>query len=531
MLRFPISSIGKHRTEEQGSGLQPGGRRFFRWMERILMASGLALVLFYGAARVESWFASRQALEAFTQAETAVGSPAENLADKADDALSFPEQLEPPEVDFTLWGEQRIEAYQRAIEKQSAVPLAVLRIPKLSLEVPLLDGTDDLTLNHAVGRIAGTARPGEPGNIGIAGHRDGFFRGLKDVRDGDTIELKTLRGTTTYIVDQIEIVTPHQVEVLRPTSVPSLTLVTCYPFYFLGSAPQRYVVKASLSPEKNGDSENLSAPAMKEIQTRRTQMNLFKKAGFMRKGAGVIVLAALALGTAAAQDSTVTTVAHGQPEFNTQVKNAEIVYVEGNDLVLKLENGRVEHLIVPDSDKFVIDSKEVGVRELVPGTKLTQTVTTMTTPRFVNSVRTIEGKVWHVNSPTSLILNLPDNTNQTFKVPDHATFTINGEQKTVFDLRKGMKIKATIVSDEEKSVVEQAKFAYGKAPQIATPQEVGVLLFVTPREPQATLASVEEPAELLPATGSSLPFIALLGTFAIAVSVGLGFARRRGFSL
>ena len=528
MLKFIKSSIGKRRSEEHGR--QPGGRKLFRWAERVLMASGLALVFFCGAARVESRFASRRALEAFTQAETTVVSRTENLAGKADDTLPFPEQLESPEVDFTLWDEQRIEAYQRAIEKQSAVPLAVLRIPKLSLEVPLLDGTDDLTLNHAVGRIAGTARPGEPGNIGIAGHRDGFFRGLKDVRDGDTIELQTLRGTTTYIVDQIEIVTPHQVEVLRPTSVPSLTLVTCYPFYFFGSAPQRYVVKASLSPEKNGDPENLSAPAMNE-QTRRKQMNLFKKASFMRKGAGVIVFAALALGTAAAQDSTVTTVAHGQAEFSTQVKNAEIVYVEGNDLVLKLENGRVEHLIVPDSDKFVIDGKEVGVRELVPGTKLTQTVTTMTTPRFVNSVRTIEGKVWHVNPPTSLILNLPDNTNPTFKVPDHATFTINGEQKTVFDLRKGMKIKATIVSDEEQSVVEQAKLAYGKAPQVATPQEVGVLLFVTPRQPQATLASVEEPAELLPATGSSLPFIALIGTFAIAVSVGLGFARRQGYAL
>ena len=162
------------------------------------------------------------------------------------------EELEPPNVDFSLWGEQRVKLTDRALaDKHPERPLAVLRIPKISLEAPLFDGTDDLTLNHAVGRIAGTSRPGEPGNIGIAGHRDGFFRGLKDVRVGDAIELKTLKGTDTYIVDQIQIVSPRQVEVLRPKSVPSLTLVTCYPFYFFGSAPQRYIVTASLSPEKN----------------------------------------------------------------------------------------------------------------------------------------------------------------------------------------------------------------------------------------------------------------------------------------
>ena len=80
-------------------------------------------------------------------------------------------------------------------------------------------------------------------------------------------------------------------------------------------------------------------------------MNLFKKATVMNKGTAAILLALVAFGAAAAQDSTVTTIAHGQPSFDTQVKNAEIVYVEGNDLVLKLENGRVEHLVVHDSDR------------------------------------------------------------------------------------------------------------------------------------------------------------------------------------
>jgi LPXTG-site transpeptidase (sortase) family protein len=151
--------------------------------------------------------------------------------------------------------------------------MAVLRVPKIGLEVPLLEGTDDLTLNHAVGRIAGTARPGEAGNIGIAGHRDGFFRGLKDVAVGDAIELQTPKGTDKYIVDQIQIVKPNQVEVLKQRSVRSLTLVTCYPFYFLGSAPRRYIVTASLSRETNGEAGNLnlSSPSTANNPTRRAK--------------------------------------------------------------------------------------------------------------------------------------------------------------------------------------------------------------------------------------------------------------------
>ena len=125
-------------------------------------------------------------------------------------------------------------------------PLAVLRIPKVHLEVPVLDGTDDLTLNRGVGHIVGTVRPGEDGNIGIAGHRDGFFRALKDVGPGDTIELVTPKRVVRYAVDQIVLVRPEDVSVLQPRSRPSLTLVTCYPFYFVGSAPQRYIVQASV---------------------------------------------------------------------------------------------------------------------------------------------------------------------------------------------------------------------------------------------------------------------------------------------
>jgi len=137
----------------------------------------------------------------------------------------------------------------------------------------LLDGTGALTLNHAVGRIAGTAWPGESGNIGIAGHRDSFFRGLRDVRVGDAIELETPTATNIYIVDQTQIVTPDAVDVLLPRSTPSLTLVTCYPFYFVGSAPQRFIVSASLTQQIESDARRPGTPAPSITTMQLTRRN------------------------------------------------------------------------------------------------------------------------------------------------------------------------------------------------------------------------------------------------------------------
>ena len=147
--------------------------------------------------------------------------------------------------DFRFWSPKRIEAYQASFAAKIAAPLAVLKIPSIGIEVPVLEGTDDLTLNRAVGHIAGTPIPGEKGNIGIAGHRDGFFRGLKDIQPGDFLDLYTENGDARYVVEEINIVRPDDVSVLGPRPRPSITLVTCYPFYFVGSAPLRYIVHAS----------------------------------------------------------------------------------------------------------------------------------------------------------------------------------------------------------------------------------------------------------------------------------------------
>jgi sortase A len=144
---------------------------------------------------------------------------------------------------------KRITAYQESLTEHFAPPLAVLEIPKIGLEVPVFNGTDDLTLNRGVGRILGTASVGRGGNVGIAGHRDGFFRGLKDVQVGDRIELQTAKGTETYRVSDIEITVPTDLQVLAERGLPTLTLVTCYPFYFIGNAPKRYIVRATASDD------------------------------------------------------------------------------------------------------------------------------------------------------------------------------------------------------------------------------------------------------------------------------------------
>ena len=116
-----------------------------------------------------------------------------------------------------LWSIQRTKLHQANLGKP-VESLAVLRIPALHLEVPVLEGTDEVTLNRGVGRIAGTSLPGQGGNIGIAGHRDGFFRKLKDIRTGDAIELVTISGTEVFVVDRIRITSPADVSCLATKS-------------------------------------------------------------------------------------------------------------------------------------------------------------------------------------------------------------------------------------------------------------------------------------------------------------------------
>jgi sortase A len=219
--------------------------------ERFLLAIGLTLLAIWAGARFYRAVASRAALERFQAEDTTSVTPNPSVT------------LDPnssSRINFELWSIKRIAAYQDSLTKKTEMPLAILRIPKISLEAPVFNDTDDLTLNRGVGRILGTAQIGQPGNLGIAGHRDGFFRGLKDIELGDTIELQLPGGTDRYAVSQIQVVAPEDTYVLRQQSEPTLTLVTCYPFYYVGSAPKRYVVTASIenSSERNQTAAGVS---------------------------------------------------------------------------------------------------------------------------------------------------------------------------------------------------------------------------------------------------------------------------------
>jgi sortase A len=204
-----------------------------RWIERFLLFTGSTLLLGSIVVRVDGLVMARAAVWNFEAHQSESTDAAVGKSDGSS-------------LDFSLWSEKRVRAYKAALAMKFDTPLAVLSIPRIGVEVPVFDGTDDLILNRGAGRIAGTAKPGQPGNLGIAAHRDGFFRGLKDVRMGDQIKLQVQNDELLYAVDDIEIVQPTDVTVLRNRPSPSLTLVTCYPFYFVGDAPQRYIVHASI---------------------------------------------------------------------------------------------------------------------------------------------------------------------------------------------------------------------------------------------------------------------------------------------
>lgn len=151
-----------------------------------------------------------------------------------------------PEPDYSTWSSKRIDDYHVGNAERDDPPLAIMSIEKFDLKVPVYNGTDEINLNRGAGRIKGTGWIDSPGNLGIAGHRDGFFRVLKDIKIGDSIDMLTHQGNTEFVVSSITIVDPTDVSVLAPTDSSTITLVTCYPFYFVGHAPKRYIVKGEL---------------------------------------------------------------------------------------------------------------------------------------------------------------------------------------------------------------------------------------------------------------------------------------------
>ena len=209
-------------------------KKVLRFLESGFLVTGLLLLTIFILARFWGDYQSKSDIRVFEQAVAAESAPAKV------------EYGHSPEPDYSLWSSKRIDDYHISKTQRDDAPLVILSIDKLDLKVPVYNGTDEINLNRGAGRIKGTARVGSPGNLGIAAHRDGFFRGLKDIEIGDSIDMLTEQGETEFVVSSITIVDPADISVLAPTDASTITLVTCYPFYFVGHAPKRYIVKGEL---------------------------------------------------------------------------------------------------------------------------------------------------------------------------------------------------------------------------------------------------------------------------------------------
>ena len=243
----------------------------------------------------------------------------------------------------------------------------------------------------------------------------------------------------------------------------------------------------------------------------------------------VLAVAAICLAFAMSVSAQVQTQSNTAAETATKevkVERGEVVYVNGNDLVIKMQDGTIRHFPnVPDSARATVDGKEVGIHDVKVGMKLEKTITTTTTPKLVTTVQSVTGRVWHVNPPNSVILTLEDGTNQQFKIPKGQKFNVDGQMVDAWGLKKKMKITATKVVEEPVTSVSVQKELTGTMPPPPPPDQPIIIAVLTPAPAPAAAAAPDAPAEL-PKTGSFLPLFGLLGALSLASSLGLRAFRR-----
>jgi hypothetical protein len=249
---------------------------------------------------------------------------------------------------------------------------------------------------------------------------------------------------------------------------------------------------------------------------------------------GVALCLALSL-SAAAQVQTQKSETHGPATKEVKVERGEIVYVSGNSVVVKMEDGTLRHFDnVPDSTTVTVDGKQLNVHQLQVGMKVEKQTITTTTPKTITTVKTVTGTVWHVTPPLTVILTLENGQNQEFKIPKGQKFNVNGEMVDAFHLKKGMKVDAQKVVEEPEIVIAQEVKRTGIAPPPPPPPkaDVPLLIVLSPATPApAAAAPVEtaaaEPApKKLPKTASNVPLVGLLGALLCAVSL-TGMAIRK----
>lgn len=198
-------------------------------LEFLFWGTGLLLIATYFGATIGFENERVEGIASFARAQSA----ASHSRDSGTDRIAVPP--------LAVWGETPA---QPVADLNGSLPIALLRIPGIGLEVPVFGDISERNLSRGAGWIPGTALPNDGGNMAIAAHRDRYFRGLKDVAVGDLLELESLSGPRNYRVESLTIVEPEDLWPLHPAELATVTLVTCYPFYFIGSAPKRYIVQA-----------------------------------------------------------------------------------------------------------------------------------------------------------------------------------------------------------------------------------------------------------------------------------------------
>jgi len=249
-------------------------------------------------------------------------------------------------------------------------------------------------------------------------------------------------------------------------------------------------------------------------------MSTTKRNARFSRLAAIIFCLLLAVGVSA-QVKTDTANTSGQPTVETQVERGQVVTVNGNDLIVKMEDGALRHFAnVPESAKVTVDGKELGIHDLKPGMKLERTITTTATPTTITTTQTVTGTVQQVMAPNSVTLRLEDGTTQQFNIPKGQKFTVDGQETDAFGLRKGMQISATKVVEEPQTVVEQQKQVTGSMPPPVPPAaDQPILVAAAPvPAPPAT-------AEKLPNTATPIPLLGFLGLLSLLSGAGLWVGR------
>ena len=228
-----------------------------------------------------------------------------------------------------------------------------------------------------------------------------------------------------------------------------------------------------------------------------------------------------------AQVQTKTNTTSGKATVTTEVKRGEVVFVSGNSVVIKMEDGSLRHFDnVPESARVTVDGQQLGVHDLKVGMKLEKTITTSTTPETVTTVKSVTGKVWFVNPPSTVILTLEDGKNQEFKIPNGQKFNVDGQMVDAWGLKKGMTVNATKVVETPTTVVAQRAKLTGEMPPAPPPPPADVPILVVEEVAVPTQVAQAAPAPVLPKTGSELPLVGLLGLLSLASSLGLRTARK-----